>query len=657
LRRDEPLALPTGEQWIEIRLAPLFGEQGAVTSVMGVCRDITERKRAERQLAEALDLNQKMIAASTMGIAAYRASGECVFANEALARTVGGSVSEVQQGNFRHLQSWQESGLLEMAEATLRQGKARRGEMYTTTRFGKSIWVDCHTAPFVSNGQPHLLIMILDVTEQKAADALLRAQRDLGVQLSLTSDLNAALNGLIEIATHLEAVDCGGIHLIDPATGQLNLAVNRGVAAAFTEAVSHIAADAPQAKLVRAGQPVYMHYSRLPIARSSAQKSEGLRAAALIPLCHEGAILGSLNLASHQFDEIPPQTRIVIESIAAQAAGAIARIRAEEALRQSETRLRAIISGAPVVLFAVDRDGILRFEDGQALNALGETPGANVGRSVKEAYAHMPGILENSRRALLGEQFESVVQVGPTTLDCWYSPTRDKNGHPAGYIGVATNITERHRLERQILEISDREQARIGQDIHDGLCQQLVSLAFDANALRRELSASNRPEAKIALRIADFLDQAITESRQLSRGLFPVRAGTVGLSPALQELADDTSTRFKIRCRFEGKGPVAVKNAAVATHLYRIAQEAVANAVKHSQARSVRIRLRTRHRQLELIVEDDGVGLSPDKKQKATGLGLHILDYRARAIGGTLQTGPGRRGGTIVSCCVPQPSS
>jgi two-component system CheB/CheR fusion protein len=240
-------------------------------------------------------------------------------------------------------------------------------------------------------------------------------------------------------------------------------------------------------------------------------------------------------------------------------------------------------------------------------------------------------------------------------FDCWYSPTRDKDGNLAGYIGVATDITEHHRLERQILEISDREQARIGQDIHDGLCQQLVSLAFDANALQRELTAENRPEAKTALRIAEFLDQAITESRQLSRGLFPVRLGKVGLSPALQELASTISARFQIQCRFNSKGPVAVKNAAIATHLYRIAQEAVANAVKHSRARTVCIRLRARTGQIELRVEDDGAGLSPAKRKKATGLGLHIMDYRARAVGGTLHVGPGRRGGTIVSCCVPRP--
>jgi PAS domain S-box-containing protein len=342
----------------------------------------------------------------------------------------------------------------------------------------------------------------------------------------------------------------------------------------------------------------------------------------------------------------------VIEAIAAQAAGAIARIRAEEALRESETRLRAIITGAPVLLFAVDQDGIIRFEDGQGLKALGATRDANVGHSVMEVYAHLPTILENARRALRGEAFEAIVEAGPTIFDCWYSPTRDKDGKSTGYIGVATNISERHNLERQLLEISDREHARIGQDLHDGLCQHLVSLAFDANSLQGQLAAARRPEAPTARRIADYLDRAITETRQLSRGLFPVRMEKEGLPSALEELARATCERFGIPCRFFSKGPARVKNSSVATHLYRIAQEAVTNAVKHSRATKLSISLRARADHFELRVEDDGAGFSLATRRKATGMGLYIMEYRARTIGGTLRINPRRRGGTQVSCCV-----
>ena len=113
-----------------------------------------------------------------MGIAGYKASGECFFANEALARCVGGSLGEVLEGNFRQAQSWRQSGLLQMADEALSQGQARSGELFCETRFGKKVWLDCHMATFVSNGQPHLLLMALDITERKRAEeALRRAER------------------------------------------------------------------------------------------------------------------------------------------------------------------------------------------------------------------------------------------------------------------------------------------------------------------------------------------------------------------------------------------------------------------------------------------------------------------------------------------------
>jgi signal transduction histidine kinase len=125
------------------------------------------------------------------------------------------------------------------------------------------------------------------------------------------------------------------------------------------------------------------------------------------------------------------------------------------------------------------------------------------------------------------------------------------------------------------------------------------------------------------------------------------------LPPALEELASVTRSRFKIRCRFASDGPVVVESSTVATHLYRIAQEAVANAIKHSQARSITVRLRTGAEGLELSIADDGAGLSAARRNESAGMGLHIMDYRARSVGGSLRFLPRLRRGTIVSCCVP----
>jgi PAS domain S-box-containing protein len=618
VHRDEPLGFPASDQWIEIRLAPLYGEQGTVIAVMGVCRDITERKRAERQLAEVLDLNQKMIAVSTVGIAAYRASGECVFANDALAEGVGGSVSEVQQGNFRCLESWQQSGLLKLADEALSQGRARVGEILATTRFGKTIWVDCHVAPFTSNEQAHLLLMAVDISERKRAEEALKIQSLVLQNMAEGALLLGPDQTILFANSALESMfGYGPGELLGQKVAVLNVWPPEETAR-FNEAV---------VRATQGGGTWSGEYQN--------RRKDGT-------IFTSEARVSTLNLGGH-VHFVGVQQDIT------------ERKRAEEALRQSEARIRAIITGAPVLLFAVDSNGIIRFEDGQALKALGAVPGANVGRPVKEVYAHIPAILDNARRALRGEAFDSVMEAGPVVFDCSYSPTRDQDGNLTGYIGVATNITERNRLERQLLEISDREQARIGQDIHDGLCQHLVSLAFDANALQQALSAQGRPEEdRIARRIAAVLDQTITESRQLSRGLFPVRLETEGLPSALEELATTTRHRFKLRCRFASKGTVAVENSSLATHLYRIAQEAVNNAIRHSRARTISIRLIGHADALELSVEDDGVGLASAQREQAAGMGLHIIEYRARTIGGTLNIGPGRPGGTIVSCCIPR---
>jgi len=220
-----------------------------------------------------------------------------------------------------------------------------------------------------------------------------------------------------------------------------------------------------------------------------------------------------------------------------------------------------------------------------------------------------------------------------------------------GHKATAARLAQR---EGQVLEISDREQARIGQELHDGLCQQLVSLAFDANSLQRQLSAKGGEEASVAKRLSRYLDEAITEARQVARGLFPVRLEAEGLPSALEELARTTRERFHIKCHFEAD-PSALGGAQpMATHLYRIAQEAVNNATKHSQASSIAIRLTAQSDRLELKIEDDGIGIVDGSLQNLKGMGLHIMDFRARSIGGRLSMEPGAKGGTIISCLVPR---
>ena len=179
---------------------------------------------------------------------------------------------------------------------------------------------------------------------------------------------------------------------------------------------------------------------------------------------------------------------------------------------------------------------------------------------------------------------------------------------------------------------------------------------FDNNALEQQLAAHAQPEVAAAQKMGQVIDDAIAEARALSRGLFPVQLETNGLSLALQQLAAAVRARARVNCRMDGPEPVLVRDNTVATHLYRIAQEAVNNAIKHSRAGSILIELKTNQNRIELKVSDNGIGI-PVSRQPTGGMGLHIMNYRAQAIGGTLNIERAARHGTLVSCSAPQPAT
>ncbi len=489
-----------------------------------------------------------------------------------------------------------------------------------------------------------------DITARKHAQQMLEAQRDAGVAFGAAPDLNAALQRLVEITVQLESFDCGAVYLLDPKSGELELKAHRGLPDSILKRSSRYLAGAPETRIARTGKLTYMRDEQIPRTGELLWGGEGLRALVLVPLRCEGTALGVLHLASYRQSEISPETRVGLENIASQVAGALARLAAEESLRRSEAHLRSIVNSAPIALVAADARGVITLEDGQALDAMGFRTAEHVGQPAAVAFKDNPLMLDDLDRALAGEEFGSVVEFGSTILENRYTP-----GPGGGFIAVAMDVTERVRLQRLVLEISDREQARIGQDVHDGLCQQLIGMALKANAVEKSLAAQALPEAAAARKICSLLDEAITESRRVCRGLYPVRLKTEGLVPALEELALSTAERYQVECRLTTSERYLQCDEATATHLYRIAQEAITNAVKHSGCHVITLLLSCASGQIELSVQDDGKGLKPGARDRAgTGMGLHIMEYRARTMGGRLRVSSDP-GGTLVKCQVPQP--
>jgi PAS domain S-box-containing protein len=212
-------------------------------------------------------------------------------------------------------------------------------------------------------------------------------------------------------------------------------------------------------------------------------------------------------------------------------------------------------------------------------------------------------------------------------------PVRDSTGGVDRVVGIARDITEHKALEKELLAISEREQRRIGQDLHDDLCQQLVGIEFLSKALQQQLKA--QPPADKAAEIAQLIRAAIGYTRQLARGLAPFELETEGLMRGLQVLAGRTTELFRVQCSFQCPSAVLVRDPTVCIHLYRIAQEAVTNSIKHGKATWLGIELTTKPEGGVLTVKDNGLGFSGDTYSSG-GLGLRIMQHRADMIGGTL---------------------
>ena len=226
------------------------------------------------------------------------------------------------------------------------------------------------------------------------------------------------------------------------------------------------------------------------------------------------------------------------------------------------------------------------------------------------------------------------------------------------FAAMATRLAEREaervRLERVILETSEREQQRIGQDLHDGLGQQLTAASLAMNGLITTIESAAPALVPQAESLGRQLRESIAEVRGLSHGLAPVALEDEGLTHALHELAEATTRNTAVRCVFDSPQPVRVPDAALAGHLYRIAQEAVNNALKHAAAREIRLALERRGDMLVLEVEDDGEGL-PDTSAAGGGIGIRVMHHRAKLVGGRIEIGSPPAGGTRVACYIPSP--
>jgi signal transduction histidine kinase len=214
---------------------------------------------------------------------------------------------------------------------------------------------------------------------------------------------------------------------------------------------------------------------------------------------------------------------------------------------------------------------------------------------------------------------------------------------------LTAEMAERERLEREVLDISERERRVIGHELHDGLSQHLTGTSLVAQALHRRLAARQAEETADMAQVITLVDEGIEQTRMLAKGLLLAEVDREGLEPALREFAAEIRRTSRVDLALRCEGPLVLPEDGTATQLFRITQEAVRNALRHGQARHVDVAVVQEHGALDLTIRDDGTGLPPSADRRP-GLGLRIMAHRAAIIGAKFAVAPAPEGGTLVTC-------
>ena len=351
--------------------------------------------------------------------------------------------------------------------------------------------------------------------------------------------------------------------------------------------------------------------------------------------------------------------------------------RAEAALRESERRMRAVLDSAVDSIITIDERGTMESLNPATERLFGYSASELIGRNVKmlmpEPYhsehdGYLQNYLRTGRPRIIGIGREvTALRKDGSTFPMSLSVSEVPLGSRRLFTGIVHDLSGRRQLERQIVDASTEEQRRIGQDLHDGLCQDLIGIAFQADSAARKLAAHAPTQAQAIDKLAASIRDAAVQARRLSHGLNPVDLKSGGLPVALEALAVKVSESFNVSCTFRCDGGLQVQDDATATHLYRIAQEAVSNAIKHGKSKRIEILLTSNGGRLALCIKDNGVGLpqfireglstapptgASDMSTSRPGIGLHTMHYRANMIGGSFDIRPGRRGGVVVTCSI-----
>jgi PAS domain S-box-containing protein len=615
------------ERWLHTVNRPVSTDADGITTVMGVVYDITDRKIAEQRLANSETQFRLALEHAPIGISLMKADERPVQVNRRMCELLGYQPAEIaglgSLSRFTHPDD-QEADRELLAQLRTGARNAYDIEKRLIRKDGSQILTSSRVAAIRgSEGELlYILTEIEDVTAQRAteaalrkSEALLRAVTENVPDLLLLLDLDLRIQFANRSVLGTAPAQLVGRSVLEfvPSAEQ------PGVNAMYQRAIASLAPQVYEVRTFAQGETRWF------------ENRVG-------PVLHEGRIV-AITVASSEIT---------------------ARRRGEEALRTQGRILDTMREGVIVM----DAASTIRLVNPAMATLTGYDPRELLGRSghvitrrTRGEYLQMQAELD--RRLATGEfvdrEFECVRRDGSSfTASCVVTPI--EIGGERHRLGVLEDITQRRALEHEIIEIANREQRRIGSDLHDGLGQELTGVALMLRGLAGRLRKEGAASAGDAEEIVALVNGAIESARSLARGLSPVSIERGGLPFALRALCTRAADMYGVDVRFRSKvWPQLTLDTAPCNHLYRIVQEAVTNAVKHGRATEIVVDLIVTGEHVQLTVTDNGMGLPPGTNL-AQGMGLKIMRYRANMVGGNVEIAAGPGGGTRVTMtCVQSP--
>jgi len=655
--------------WLLTRIAPYRTAEDRLAGVVATFIDISRRKRAEDEVRESEACLRRAMEIETVGVLFFTKDGRVTDANKSFLRMSGYTAADLKTGKLSIEEMTAPEWRTRTAEAIAEFKRTGRTTTYEKEYLRKdgTRWWGLFSANVFSDDLG--VKFVLDITDRKKAEHALAESEQ---RFREFAENSADVFWIISART-------GQLEYLNPAYeamfGESRRPAMRNIAR-WAELIHPQDRDHGDDMLPRllAGEKVTVDYR---IIRPN-----------------DGAIRWIRDRGFPIRDENGTVNRVagVLQDITDDKEG-------REALAESEERFRLLVEGArDYAIFMLDPGNRIIYWSAGAERNFGWTSDEALGQSGQLIFTP-----EDRKKKVEERELRIALRDG-VALDCRWHMRKDgsrlwvdgvmrrlddEHGNLRGFAKVARDATrqraaeqeleksraeleervfartaeltasnrqlaaeikQRSRLEQEILLISEREKRRIGEDLHDSLCQELAAAAFFLQTSSNKIAKQNPREAKVLADAARIVNDNVGLARDLARGLHPVELSASGLTAALRELAF-RSSQGGIKVRFKCPKPVRISDEAIALSLYRIAQEAVINALKNGKAKKVVIALMRQRRDLVLSIVDDGKGFSTRRPRK--GLGLHLMKYRANSIGGELTVESADGHGAKIICTLP----